>query len=116
FASELIMQADACAWPPVDLVHFILQLCFFLSNIVFQLGWGNPVWAGSKVNFTVDLGVQYLKSINASLTASCNNAAINQLQCTQLKNDIAQEEAQLQDEMNKVNWWPSARIGLHYQF
>ena len=92
------------------------KIQFPSSSPYIGVGWGNPVWAGSKVNFTVDLGVQYLKSINASLTASCNNAAINQLQCTQLKNDIAQEEAQLQDEMNKVNWWPSARIGLHYQF
>lgn len=92
------------------------KIQFPSSSPYVGVGWGNPVRAGSKINFTVDLGVQYLKSINASLTATCNNAAINQLQCTQLKNDITLEEAQLQDEMNKISWWPSARIGLHYQF
>ncbi len=37
FVSELIVQTDACAWPPADLVHFILQLRLFKSDIVFQL-------------------------------------------------------------------------------
>jgi hypothetical protein len=92
------------------------KIQFPSSSPYIGVGWGNPVRAGSKVNFTVDLGVQYLKSINASLTATCNNSAINGLDCTRLQNDVALEEAQLQSEMNKVSWWPSARIGLHYQF
>lgn len=90
------------------------KIQFPSSSPYIGVGWGNPVRAGSKVNFTVDLGVQYLKSINASLSVTCG--AIDALKCVGLQNSVAIEESQLQDEMNKISWWPSARIGLHYQF
>lgn len=92
------------------------KIQFPSSSPYLGIGWGNPVRSGSRLNVTFDIGVQYLKSINASLTASCNNSVINQLQCTQLKNDVALEERQLQDEVNKISWWPTARVGVHYQF
>lgn len=104
------------AYPANAVGSMKAKIQFPSSSPYLGIGWGNPVRAGSRLNVTFDVGVQYLKSINASLTASCNNSVINQLQCTQLKNDVALEERQLQDEVNKISWWPTARIGVHYQF
>lgn len=80
------------------------------------IGWGNPVRPESRWNFTVDLGFQHLSTLNASLTVACNNNQIDQERCNRLKNDVAQEEQQLQDEINKLKWWPVVKAGLHYQF
>lgn len=104
------------AYPASAVGSMKAKIQFPSSSPYLGIGWGNPVRTGSRLNFTFDIGVQYLKSINASLTASCNNSVINQLDCIQLKNSVAQEERQLQDEVSKISWWPTARAGIHYQF
>ncbi len=92
------------------------KLRFPSTTPYIGIGWGNPVRPETRWNFTFDMGFQYLKSVNASLNATCNNSLINQLQCFQLKNDVAQEEKQLQDDVNKNHWWPVLRAGAQYQF
>lgn len=91
-------------------------VAFPATSPYLGIGWGNPVRPETHWNFTFDLGLQYLKSMNASLNATCNNNLINQNQCSQLKNDLAQEEKQLQDDVNKISWWPVMRAGVQYQF
>lgn len=77
------------------------------------LGYGRPV--GKGLVFTADLGVMFQGSPNSTLTATCG-ATATPPQCAQLQNDVAAQEAELDDDVEKYKFYPVLSIGLAYVF
>jgi len=77
------------------------------------IGYGNV--AGAGVNFYFDLGVVFQGAPTASLSASCGPAT-SAAQCTQIRSDVAAEQQQLQEELDKYKVFPVLSIGLTVGF
>jgi hypothetical protein len=77
------------------------------------IGYGNV--AGAGVNFYFDLGVVFQGAPTATLSASCG-PAVPPAQCTQIRNDVAAEQQQLQEELDKYKVFPVLSIGLTVGF
>ena len=77
------------------------------------LGYGRPV--GKGLSFTADLGVLFQGSTRTTLTATCGPAATPPT-CAQIQSDVAAEQAKLNDDMSKYQYYPVVSIGLAYVF
>lgn len=76
------------------------------------IGWGTV--AGAGVNFYADLGVMFMGSPKASLTANCG--PLSAAQCTALRTEAAAEERRLEDELKDFKYYPVLNIGLTIGF
>jgi hypothetical protein len=79
------------------------------------IGWGNPVQNGKGWGMVTDIGVLFQGSPKTTLVATCGPTLVG-LPCTQLQNDTAAENAQLQSDLSNFKWWPVASIGISYQW
>lgn len=77
------------------------------------LGYGRPV--GKGLLFTADLGVLFQGAPQSTLTATCGPAT-SASTCAQIQNSVAAEQAQLDDDMHKFQYYPVVSIGLAYVF
>lgn len=77
------------------------------------IGYGNV--SGFGVNFYFDLGVMLQGSPAASLGVTCGTA-LSAAQCTQLRSDVAAEQARLQSEVKNFKVYPVANIGVTIGF
>lgn len=71
----------------------------------FGVGWGNAVDDKKRWILSADLGVLHTGSFTVDLTASGVP-----------EDDIAREEAKIQDELDKYKFYPVATIGVSYRF
>lgn len=76
------------------------------------VGWGNV--AGAGINFYADLGVMFMGSPKASLSADC--AGLSGAQCTTLQSQVAAEQTRLEDELKRFKYYPVLNIGLTVGF
>ncbi|HEX7052330.1 MAG TPA: hypothetical protein VF211_00170 [Burkholderiales bacterium] len=76
------------------------------------IGWGNV--AGAGINFYADLGVMFMGSPKARLRADCGGLSAGQ--CATLQNEVAAEEARLEDELKHFKAFPVLNIGLTIGF
>jgi len=76
------------------------------------VGWGNV--AGAGINFYADLGVMFMGSPKATLTANCGG--LSGAQCTALQSQAAAEQARLEDELKRFKAYPVLNIGLTIGF
>lgn len=75
------------------------------------VGYGNVARAG--VNFYFDLGIMFMGSPKASLSASCSLSAA---QCAQLRDDLNAEQARLESDLNRFKYYPVANVGITIGF
>ena len=76
------------------------------------VGWGNV--AGAGINFYADLGIMFMGSPKASLTANCGT--LSAAACAQLGNQVAAEQARLEDKLDRLKYYPVLNIGLTIGF
>jgi hypothetical protein len=76
------------------------------------VGWGNV--AGAGVNFYADLGVMFMGSPKATLSADCTG--LTSPECTTLQSQVAAEQTRLQDELKRFKAYPVLNIGLTIGF
>ena len=76
------------------------------------IGYGNV--AGTGVNFYADLGVMFMGTPKATLTANCSG--LSGAACTQLQNQTATEQQNLQDKLDRFKAYPVLNIGLTIGF
>ena len=76
------------------------------------IGWGNV--AGAGVNLYADLGVLFMGSPKATLTADC--AGLSGTQCSALQSQVAAEQARLEDELKRFKAYPVLNIGVTIGF
>lgn len=77
------------------------------------IGWGNV--AGAGVNFYADLGVMFMGSPKATLSANCP-PSFTTGQCDTLRSQAAAEEARLEDKLKGFKAYPVLSIGLTIGF
>jgi hypothetical protein len=77
------------------------------------LGYGRPV--GKGLSFTADFGVLFQGSPNTTLTATCGPATPAPT-CASIQSSVAAEQAQLNDDMSKYQYYPVVSIGIAYVF
>lgn len=77
----------------------------------FGVGWGNAVReAGWSLSF--DLGVMFTGEPTVSLTGTVSDPALQD----QFEQDLAREEADLQNELDDVTLYPVIALGVAYRF
>jgi hypothetical protein len=76
------------------------------------IGWGNV--AGMGVNFYADLGVMFMGTPKASISANCSG--LSGAQCTALQNQVSSEQQNLQDKLDRLKAYPVLTIGLTVGF
>jgi hypothetical protein len=76
------------------------------------IGWGNV--AGKGVNFYADLGVMFMGSPKAKLSANCSG--LSAAQCTALQGQAAAEESRLADELKSFKHYPVLNLGFTIGF
>jgi hypothetical protein len=77
------------------------------------IGYGNAV-KDTGFSFSGDLGVAFSGNPRSSLTSS--NCTASAGVCTQLASDVASENANVQDKLNNLRYFPVVRIGVSYKF
>lgn len=77
------------------------------------IGWGTV--AGAGVNIYADLGVMYMGSPKASLSATCG-ASLSAPDCQTLRNNVEAERQELEHELRKARWYPVLNIGVTIGF
>lgn len=76
------------------------------------IGYGNV--SGLGVNFYADLGIMFMGSPRASLSANCGSLV--GASCTALQDQAAAEQARLEDELKRLKYYPVLNIGLTVGF
>ncbi len=76
------------------------------------IGWGTV--AGAGINFYADLGVMFMGSPKARLTANCGSLSPGA--CTTSRNEVAAEERRLEDELKHFKYYPVLNLGLTIGF
>jgi hypothetical protein len=77
-------------------------------------GWGNRAGASGGLFFTSDFGLVFSKA-SGSVTGTCA-PSLNPMICTQLQNDLDAESQSFLREVEKVKYYPVARVGFGYRF
>ena len=77
------------------------------------VGFGNV--SGAGVSFYGDLGVMFMGSPKASLSATCG-PAVGAAACTAFQNDVAAEQARLEDRLKRFKYYPVLNLGLTIGF
>jgi hypothetical protein len=75
------------------------------------IGFGNPLTAGGHWGFSIDAGVAFIGSPNVNLTAT-GTLADN----AEFQKNLADEEAEIEDELDKVKIYPVLSACLYYRF
>jgi hypothetical protein len=97
---------------PGDLGSADGEVTFKSSVPYVGIGAGNL--AGSRgFHFIADVGVLLTGKPTATLTATCGS---NPAVCTTLQADASAEQAKMQNNVNKLNFWPAVRLGVGYAF
>jgi hypothetical protein len=81
------------------------------NKVVPYVGVGSGNLAGSRgFHFTTDLGVLISGSPSSALNVACAAGQV----CNQLAQNVAVENAKLQNDVHKLNLWPVLRLGFGY--
>lgn len=76
----------------------------------FGIGWGNPVAKNKGWGMVSDIGVMFQGKPKIDMTVTCATS------CPQLSTDAAAENAKLQADLNKFQYWPVISFGISYQW
>jgi hypothetical protein len=76
------------------------------------IGYGRPIRSGLSLTF--DLGVVFQGTPTATLTGTCSSPIPGA--CTGFQNDLAAQQASLNDKIKDFRYYPVASIGLAYTF
>lgn len=78
------------------------------------LGFGRALSATGHFSFSLDIGLIFTGTPKVALSASC--AADDDALCDGLEEDVAAEEAELQEDVEDFKYWPVLSFGLSYKF
>lgn len=72
------------------------------------IGWGNPLTHSRRWGFTCDFGVAFINPPDVSLSATGAAAG--------LEEDMAKEEDEIDDDMDKFKYYPVIALNFFYRF
>jgi hypothetical protein len=85
------------------------------NRLAPYLGVGGGNVAGLGVGFYWDLGIMFMGSPKANLTANCG-AAVSASRCAQIQGDAASAQRSLEDDLKRFKYYPVANIGITVGF
>ncbi len=97
-------------YSPSDIGTVDMKVDFNSVAPYLGFGWGNA-FKGSNWTFNFEMGAMYQGE--GDLSYSTNGAAVNN---AAFQADIAKEQDELQDEINKYKFYPVITLGLTYSF
>lgn len=77
------------------------------------IGFGNALSRDGRWGFTADLGVAFIGSPNVDLSVT---GSIDPAIRDQLAADLAEEEREIEDELDKFRFYPVLSLSLYYRF
>lgn len=81
------------------------------------IGWGRAPQSGKGWGFDADLGVLFQGKPDVSFTVTCGPAFDNDpAECQTLKDEVANEEANLENDSDDFDLFPVLSIGVSYSF
>jgi hypothetical protein len=81
------------------------------------VGWGNPIDKAGRLSFLFDIGAMYGGTPDVTLNVTCGTAAPEGTAlCTRLKQDVAAEKHDLEDNVELARWYPVVNLGVAYRF
>lgn len=97
---------------PYSLGNLTGDVTFRKTAPYLGIGWGNAAGPTKGWSLTSDVGIIFAGSPRSNLTASgCTGPA-----CSMLAADLAVENANLQDKVHNLRYFPVLRIGAAYHF
>ena len=78
------------------------------------LGFGRALSRDGRFAFTADVGVAFTGAADVRLDVTCVNSAA--ALCAQVQDDVAAEQAELQDDADQIEYWPVVALGVSYRF
>lgn len=79
------------------------------------LGYSSSKTKSSGFSFNTEIGALFQGTGTAKLNATCGSAVTAQ-QCNQIRNDLLEEEKQLNDELSDFKIYPVVSMGIGYKF
>ena len=76
------------------------------------IGYGRPI--GTGLSLTFDLGVVFQGTPKATLTGTCTSVVPGA--CNTFQNDVAAQQAALNDKIKDFRYYPVVSLGLAYTF
>ena len=77
-------------------------------------GFGRALSRDGRFAFSADFGVVFTGAPEVELNATCR--VPNAMLCAEIQDDVFAEEAELQAEADKLDYWPVMSIGVSYRF
>ena len=79
------------------------------------IGWGRGAGDGGGLTIMVDLGVAIVEP-SADFEATVNTGGLNGLDQAELNSLLRQMEQDAEDDLDDLEFWPVASIGINYAF
>jgi len=98
-------------YPASDVASMQSTMTFNAIAPYLGIGWGNPVAKDKGWGMTTDIGVLFQGTPNVDLVATCTGTS-----CGTFQSDLAAEQAKLENEVSKFQFWPVVSIGISYQW
>ena len=110
--------AGASSWHTRSPKHWGVRigangLNYNTTETYFGVRYGRPM--GKGLAFTADLGVLLQGSPRTTLTATCG-ATTSPSTCAQIQSSVAAEQANIENDVDKYQYYPVLSIGLAYVF
>jgi hypothetical protein len=78
------------------------------------IGYDDSLFDNDNLFFTIKAGAWYQDSPKVNLTV--HDCQLGSAECTQLEQDVAKEEQDINDDIKNYKWWPVIQIGISYRF
>jgi hypothetical protein len=79
------------------------------------VGFGRALDTAGRFNVLVDLGAAFMGEPDVSLIARCGSS-VPAATCTQLQQDLAAEQADIEDDTDALHLWPHASVSFSWRF
>jgi hypothetical protein len=111
---------NGVAYNASDVGSFSGEVKFNSTAPYLGIGWGNPVAKSKTWGFVSDIGVLFQGSPKVTDTVTCSATLLaapgGAAACAQMKTDVADGAAKLENEWSSFKYWPVISIGVSYHF
>jgi hypothetical protein len=96
-----------------DIGNLDATVDFSEVNPYFGVGWDTSFGESKRFGFLCDLGFIFQRSPEVKLTS---NGTLSKSSDPTFKSDLAKEEEDIQDSLNKWKYYPLVALGVSYRF
>jgi len=106
---------NGTAYPSGDISSASASVEWSKAVLYLGMGWGNLASARG-FHLISDIGVLFAGHPKANVDVNCSAQGEGENVCGQLSTDVAAEQSKLQNDADKLSFWPILRVGVGYTF